>query len=308
MLYFVVAMKERVTVRVPATTANLGPGFDCLGMALDIWNTIHVETGKSGFDISGEGADVLPRNKRNLVHQSLRMAFAEAGMSVPDLHLTCENRVPLARGLGSSTTALVGGLLAGNEMCGRPLSTDQLLEMVANTEGHADNGAAALLGGCQIVTRDESRLITAAVPVPDDLSAVVFIPDMPMDTQRARELLPKTVAIEDAVYNMGRVALLVRAFATGDLSHLQTATEDRLHQPARQTIFPAMKNIFRAALGAGALGVFLSGAGSCVLALARGREFTIGYEMADAAAKSGIDGTLKITKPTTKGAYVVENE
>ncbi len=306
MLYFFVAMKERVTVRVPATTANLGPGFDCIGMALDIWNTIHVAIGESGVEITGEGAGVLSRGKRNLVHRSLRMAFTEAGMTLPGLRVVCANEVPLARGLGSSTTALVGGLLAGNELCGRPLSIERLLEMVANAEGHADNGAAALLGGCQIVTRDGVRLVTAEVPVPAGLSAVVFVPDVPMDTRRARELLPKTVPIEDAVHNMGRVALLVRAFTTGDLAHLATATEDLLHQPARQTIFPAMKNIFRAALGAGALGVFLSGAGSSVLALATDREFTIGYEMADAAAKSGIDGTLKITKPTTKGAHVVE--
>ena len=126
-----------------------------------------------------------------------------------------------------------------------------------------------------------------------------------MPTEKARKLLPEKVSREDAVYNIGRVALLVRALSTGDLAHLAVATDDRLHQPARETIFPAMGNIFRAAQGAGALAVFLSGAGSSVLALTTDRELTIGYEMADAAAKSGVDGTIKITRPVSQGAHVV---
>ena len=144
----------------------------------------------------------------------------------------------------------------------------RLLELASSVESHPDNAAAALLGGCQIVVEDEGGLTAAAVPVPEDLRAVLFIPDVQMPTEQARGLLADTVSRKDAVYNIGRAALLVRAFATGDMAHLATATDDRLHQPERQTIFPAMKNIFRAALDAGAFGVFLSGAGSSVMALA----------------------------------------
>ena len=303
-----ITMKKRVIVKVPATTANMGPGFDCLGMALDIWNLVYVELGSSSFDVIGEGGKSLPRGESNLVYESLRAAFTEAGQSIPKVTVVCRNAIPLGRGLGSSSAAVVGGLMAGNELCGRQLSQDQLLELAAKIEGHPDNVAPALLGGCQIVLREEGQLITARLPVPQDLRAVLFIPDSPMPTTEARELLPSEVTRQDAVYNMGRVAMLVRAFCTGDMTHLSLATNDRLHQPARRTIFPAMKNIFHAALEAGALGVFLSGAGSSVLALARDRELTIGYEMADAAAKSGIDGSVKVTKPTNRGTHVAEDD
>ena len=299
-------MKERVTVKIPSTTANMGPGFDCLGMALDIWNYVSVEPGASGVEVSGEGAGTLPTDESNLVYRGFRTALIEAGRSVPQVRLVCRNEIPLGRGLGSSSAALVGGLVAGNELCGRPLDQTTLLELAANIEGHPDNVAPALLGGCQIGVWHEGRLVTSSVPVPDGLRAVLFIPDVQMSTDDAREVLESRVARQDAVYNIGRAAMLVRALFTGDFSTLAIATDDRLHQPARQAMFPAMKNIFRAAMGAGALGVFLSGAGSSVLAFARDKELTIGYEMADAASKSGLSGTVKITTPTNQGAVVVE--
>ena len=299
-----VTIMERVNVSVPATTANLGPGFDCLGMALDIWNSVEVDAGASGFDVIGEGSDTLPRGEANLIHKSFRLPFEEAGRPVPQVHITCRNKIPLGRGLGSSSAAVVGGLVAGNEMCGRPLTQERLLELATLTEGHPDNAAPALLGGCQIVVRDEDRLIATSVPVPENLRAVLFVPDQAMPTDEARGLLPENIARRDAVYNIGRVAMLVKALATGDFTYLRVATQDRLHQPARQKLFPAMKNIFAAAQGAGALGVFLSGAGSSVLALTLEKEMTIGYEMANAAAKSGVGGEVKVTRPTQHGVHV----
>ncbi|MYE54470.1 MAG: hypothetical protein F4X34_04650 [Chloroflexi bacterium] len=161
------------------------------------------------------------------------------------------------------------------------------------------------MGGCRIVVSDNGGFLTQLINVPDELKAVLFVPEVPMPTEEARGLLPQTIDRQDAVFNIGRTALLVNALASGNLRHLQVATEDMLHQPARQKIFFPMKNIFRAALSAGALGVFLSGAGSSVLALARDREYTIGYEMADAAMKSGVEGAIKVTQPTELGAHVV---
>ena len=187
-----------------------------------------------------------------------------------------------------------------------PLSEGELLDLATSMEGHPDNVAAALLGGLQLMTREQGSMLSVPVPVPVDVHTVLYVPEITIATDMARAVLPDSVSREDAVYNMGRVALLVRAFSTGDMTELAVATGDRLHQPARQTLFPAMKNIFRAALGAGALGVFLSGAGSSVLALTTGRELTIGYEMADAAVKSGIDGTVKVTRPTERGAHLAE--
>ena len=297
---------QPTTIKIPATSANMGPGFDCLGIALDIWNTVAVQTGARGFEISGFGADDLPRDSSNLVLASLERVFAELGEPIPDdLRVVCHNDIPLARGLGSSSAALVGGLMAGNEIAGGRLSQDDLLRIAADIEGHPDNVAPALHGGMRIAAlQDDGAVVSAPVPVPPELSAVLYIPAVPMPTEEARGLLGAEVPRADAVFNIARAALLVRAFATGDLRHLRIATQDRLHQPARQTIFFPMNNIIRAALGAGALGAFLSGAGSAVLALAVEKEFTIGYEMADAAAKSGLDGEIRITKPAALGAHL----
>ena len=296
-----------VTVRAPATSANMGPGFDCLGIALDIWNIVTVEVGEFGFEISGEGEDELPWDESNLVFQSITRVFEECGRSMPPLSVRCHNDIPATRGLGSSSAALVSGLTIGNELCGGQLEQDDLLQIAASIEGHPDNVAPSIYGGMQIAVSHDDRVVSAPVPVPDELSAVLFVPNVPMPTEEARGLLKSEVPRSDAVFNIGRAALLVSAMATGELDRLDIATEDRLHQPARQTIFFPMNNIIRAARGAGALGAFLSGAGSTVLALATEKEFTIGYEMADAAVKSGLDGEVRITRPTDRGVHVVRS-
>ena len=298
----------RVTVRVPATTANMGPGFDCLGMALDIWNTIIVETDSAEPEkvvIKGEGRDSLSTGSDNLVYSSFQHVYDGLGLSLPPVRISCENAIPLGRGLGSSAAAVAGGLLAGSRLSGANLTNERILELAAEIEGHPDNAAAAVMGGCRIVVSDGDRLVTDTVSVPDELKAVLFVPDVPMATEEARGLLPAMIDRQDAVFNIGRTALLVNALASGNMEYLGIATEDMLHQPARQKIFFPMKNIFRAAMSAGALGVFLSGAGSSVLALTRDREYTIGYEMADAAMKSGLEGAIKVTQPTALGAHVV---
>lgn len=279
-----------------------------MGMALDLWNKVRLEQGRGSITISGEGAESLSHGEDNLVFRAVVAAFQAAQTPLPPLSLVCENTIPLARGLGSSAAAVVGGLVAANALMGGPLSEDTLLGLATQLEGHPDNVAPALLGGCRIVVQGNGNVLAAEVPTPEPLSAVVFIPDFVMPTSQARAVLPPKVTRADAVFNLGRVALLVEALATGHLEHLRAATEDRLHQPARQALFPAMKLIIRAALEAGAHGAFLSGAGSSVLALASGREMTIGYEMADIAFKAGVGGTVHITHPSRTGAQVVSKE
>ena len=297
-------MGETIRVRVPATTANLGPGFDCLGMALDLWNTIEVTAGKEGFSIYGEGSNSLSHGKRNLVFKSLSAVFGKAGLPVPRLSLVCTNEIPLSRGLGSSSAAIVGGLVAGNELCGRMLDQDSLLSLAVEIEGHPDNVTPALLGGLQIVVNDEGRLITQEVPFPQNLKAVLFIPDVPMPTHQARRILSPTVTREDAVYNIGRVALLIAAVATGGLQGLHVATQDRLHQPARQSIFPPMASIIEQAMEAGALGAFLSGGGSTILALAKESQDKIGEAMQDGARLHNVQGATKVVSISPQGAHV----
>jgi homoserine kinase len=183
-----------------------------------------------------------------------------------------------------------------------------MLALATELEGHPDNVTPALLGGCQIAVVDDGKVVASAVPVPEDLSAVLFIPEFAMPTAQARAVLPPDVPRKDAVFNIGRAALLVNALASGRLDLLGVATDDRLHQPQRQAIFPQMRLLFRAARQAGALGVFLSGAGSTVLAFSKGIEMTVAYELAEEARKASLAGDVVITKPTAQGATVVESQ
>ena len=275
-------------------------------MALDMWNRVRVRRGgPAGVRVRGEGAGELSTGTDNLVYRAACRLFAEAGVPVPDLVISCQNTIPLGRGLGSSAAAVVAGLVSANSLCGDAISQERLLELAAEMEGHPDNVAPALLGGCQIVVQNGTRLITAPVALPPRLRCVLYIPEQSMPTAQTRAVLGRQLSREDAVFNMGRVALLVHALHQGRLEELAVATQDRLHQPARQRVFPAMKHIMCAALNAGALAVFLSGGGSTVLALTRGRELTVGYEMADAADKARAPGMFKVTRPSRVGAQVV---
>ena len=302
-----IVMNKKLTVRIPATSANMGPGFDCLGIALDIWNTVSIledSLDSPGVMVIGNGQGELSSGTDNLIFQSFSHLFDELGEKTPNVTLECENRIPLARGMGSSSAALVGGLFAANEYAGKPLSQLDLLEIAAGLEGHPDNVASALLGGMQISVYEEGHMVTASVPFPESLSVVLYVPDTPMPTEEARGLLDSNVARSEAVFNIGRAALLVHAMSTGQLEYLRYATQDALHQPARQKIFFPMKNIIKAAMDSGGLGAFLSGSGSTVLAFCTDREYTIGYEMADAGMKSGLNGEIIVTSPTYGGAFL----
>ena len=299
-------MPDRITVKVPATTANLGPGFDAMGMALDLWNTVTVTEGNSGVSIEGEGEDELPRDESNVVVSGINSALRALGADAPEFAVRCENRIPLARGLGSSSAATVAGLLAGLAMAGRAAEQRLLFDLAADIEGHPDNAAPAVYGGCCISVKDSDGWVVDQAPLPSDLNTVAFIPEVSTNTSEARAVLPDKVSREDAVFNLGRTALFVNALATGRLELLRHATEDRLHQPQRGKFFPAMKNIIRAALDGGAHGAFLSGAGPTVMALTTGREVTVLYEMSEAARKSSAPGRAVVLRPALTGAHVVQ--
>ncbi len=301
-----------IRVVAPATTANLGPGFDCLGLALDLWNQLDVLPGDPGagavVEIGGEGAGELSTGRDNLVYRSMAFLFQEAAREIPQVRLHCQNQIPLERGLGSSAAAIAGGLVAANALCAQIFTANDLLEMAATIEGHPDNVAAAVLGGLQLVLTENQQLYTAPINVPVELHAVLFIPEHRIATSDARAVLPHSVSRSDALYNMSRTALLVAGMATNHPEYLSVATRDRLHQPYRLPLFPAMKLLFKAAQDAGALGVFLSGSGSTVLALTQGREMTVAYEMAEAARQAGVPGRLQITQPALQGAHEVDIE
>ena len=295
-----------VTVRVPATTANLGPGFDSIGMAVDLWNELTVERGAFEVVTEGEGANTVPNDASNFVVAGARAAYKARGVDFPELKFHCRNEVPFARGLGSSSAAIVSGIVAGFALLGDGTDPSEALELAAKIEGHPDNVAPAIMGGCQIGVKSDDKWITSGIPLPENLHTVILIPDYVGETSEAIDVLSGEVTRADAVFNIGRSALLANALATGRLDLLCYATEDRLHQPARAGLYKGLYTIIRAALTGGAHGAFLSGAGPCVMAFATEHEYTVAYEMTEAARLHVIDASTRVVRPTSRGAHVID--
>ncbi|GIW11218.1 MAG: homoserine kinase [Chloroflexi bacterium] len=294
-----------VVVRVPASTANLGPGFDCLGMALALYNEIRLAPADAPrITIQGEGADRLQRDPSNLAYRCATLGYQLSGRPAPPFALELVNRVPLARGLGSSSTAIVGGLLAGATLARVPLSPEQLVTRAAEIEGHPDNVAPAVYGGCTVAVVAESVRV-ARVPVPADLSTVIFVPAQPLATRQARQVLPDVVSRSDAVFNLGRAALLVAALCADQRDLLPVAQEDRLHQDARTVLMPALPALLAAAREAGALLAALSGAGPSVLALVDDDAEAVAAALAAAAQRNGLEGQVLHLPISQEGAHVV---
>lgn len=279
-----------VKVMVPATTSNLGPGFDCLGLALTLYNTVslcRVDAGLS-IDVEGEGIHLIPRDETNQVVQAIHLLFAQAGLPVPGLHIHLKNDIPVCSGLGSSGAAVLGGLLAANQLLPEPLSRETVLALATELEGHPDNVAPALYGGLVLANRDGDRLLVESLPVAP-LQAVVALPDVDLPTAEARAVLPLKVSLFDAAFNAGRTALLVQALITGDYGKLGVAMQDRLHQRYRVPLVPGMHDAFQAARAAGASGVALSGAGPGVLAFAPDGHQRIADAMCRAFVAAGVE-------------------
>lgn len=299
---------KRVRVRIPASTANLGPGFDVLGLALGLYNTIEVEVIPRGVELTveGEGADRLAQmGSRSLVVRAGHAAFAYLGVTPPGLKIHLKNEIPLRRGLGSSGTACVGGILAAAGLCGRTLSPHEVLKLALPLEGHPDNITPSLVGGLTATCLSGEEIRYVRIPIPKAIRVVAVIPERELSTAEARRALPSHVSLADAVYNVGRAALLVAAMVGGDLSLLDEATRDRLHQPYRAKLLPGMEEVFEAARRAGALAVFLSGAGSTVVALVEREPEVVGKEMTETWAQRGIRATTKVLTVEHEGARIV---
>lgn len=289
----------KVTVRAPATTANLGPGFDSLGLALDIWTAVTVETGKP----NGAPEHGLSR----LVWQGVEAAFESVG-APPQVKIEADGGIPIARGLGASAALRAAGLLAGNALLDNIHDTEALLAMGTRLEGHPDNMSPCLLGGFQVNARDANgTVLHQQASLPDDLQVVVFVPDFEMPTQESRRKLPRQLSREDTVFNVSRAALLVAALAAGNYDVLDEATQDRIHQPVRSEIFTGLVPIMAAAKEGGASAAYLSGGGSTVAAFVQGGDATerVGRLMMQVAISKGFSGRSIVTKPTAQGAHLV---
>jgi homoserine kinase len=295
----------RVHVRVPATSANLGPGFDALGLALALHNEIDIETAaRTTVTVEGEGAGRLPTTDKNVVVRAMRMAYEAVGRPMEAWTVRCLNRIPPARGLGSSAAAWVGGLVAGNAALGSPLDRDAVFRLAVRAEGHPDNVAAAVYGGLTVAAGEGETVVAVSLPVPASLVWVVLIAETTSSTIDARGVLPATVPRLDAVFNVQRVALLLASLQAGRTEMLETALEDRLHQPYRRKLFPWLPEAIQAARAAGALGCVLSGAGPSVLAVARDAAAgeAIAAALEKALGRAGVTGVARPLSIDAQGA------
>jgi homoserine kinase len=302
-----------VAVEVPATSANLGAGYDCLAVALEIVNRVEVEClarPGAGVEVAveGEGAGELPEDRSNVFVVALERGLAEVrGASAGALgwRIQMRNRIPLARGLGSSAAATVAGILAGAALAGEALDLERALALATEIEGHPDNAAAALLGGFTIAAHGD-RPAAIRFDVPRDLRAVLFIPDLRLGTPEMRAALPATVPLADAVANLQRVALGVAGLAAGDVAGLAWLAGDRLHEPYRAAVYPQLPRLVAAAHDAGALGASLSGAGSTIIAFADTLTTLTRIEGALRAAAADLDlpGRVELVAPRSAGARV----
>ncbi|UMZ74884.1 homoserine kinase [Natranaerofaba carboxydovora] len=258
-----------IKVSVPATSANLGPGFDCLGIALTLYNEITAEIIDEGLEIEvyGEGKEDIELDEQNLVYRAIKRVYDQVGKSVPGLRIKLINKVPLCSGLGSSAASTVGGLLVGNFFSGELLSTDMILELAKEMEGHPDNVVPALLGGFIVTSTTEKGIKYVRHLPKKDLYFYLVVPEYRFATGRSRGLLPENVDFKDATFNIGRSSLLVAAIMAEKYELLEWATEDKIHQIYRQEQLPGFVECVKKAKDNGALGVFLSGAGPSILAL-----------------------------------------
>lgn len=260
-------VRDRVRVRVPATSANLGPGFDALGLALGVWDEIAVRAvaGPTRVTVRGEGAGAVGEGEDHLVVRALRAGLDAAGAAQVGLELTCDNRIPHGRGLGSSAAAVVAGLVAARGLLGGALDDDAVLRLATDLEGHPDNAAPALLGGATVAWMDGPRARAERIELDPALTPTVLVPEGQMLTRRARAVLPETVPHRAAAANVSRTALLVLALQ-GRPELLLAGTEDQLHQDYRAEVMPATLGLVRA-LRARGLPAVVSGAGPSVLVL-----------------------------------------
>jgi homoserine kinase len=317
---------HEVTVRVPATAANLGPAFDVLGLALDVWLEVTIQRAPAGVEtavtMTGEGAQHLTSNSAdNLIVVSFNQGLKLCGVEPYPVIVTAANEIPFGAGCGSSSAATIAGIVAAFAMCGKKFSgeKEELLQIAAKIEGHPDNAAPAIYGGVQLVINSSGTWSTHRINTPSTLWCVIFTPHklMKTHTTATRKLIPDEVPMRDAIHNMARTALLVHSLATCDFSALKLSADDRFHQQQRAPIFPHMNAAIEAAFASGALYACLSGAGPAVLALVPGRVGdlllqeeeelrcnAVGKAMVEAAAREGVEGRFFATAPSAHGVHV----
>ncbi|MCX7715110.1 MAG: homoserine kinase [Clostridia bacterium] len=255
-----------VTVRVPATSANMGAGFDTLGVALNLYNFLEISEMPSGIEITGIG-DCVPKNENNLVYRSVKTVFDKVGYAMGGIRISQKSNIPVTRGLGSSSACIIGGMLAANVISGRRLSYPEILDLAVSMEGHPDNLAPALYGGFCISMMDKDRAICKSIKLDSKIKFAVMVPDFFVATKKSRRVLPEMVPHKDAAFNISRAAMFAMLLSSGNMEHLRIAAEDKLHQPYRGVYVENMREIFKKTYEFGARATYLSGSGPTIVSV-----------------------------------------
>lgn len=300
---------KKVRVKVPASTANLGPGFDSLGMALNLYAWIDMAiSDETTIHLIGDQMNGIPTDKSNLIYKVAQMVFEQAGVSLPELDITMYSDIPLTRGLGSSASAIVGALAGANALIGNKLTQYELFQIATRLEKHPDNVGASLFGGIVVAFWDGEKAESIRIEPDANLEVLVAIPAFQLATEKARSVMPKQVAMKDAVFNLSHSSLLVAALATSNLGMIRHAMKDALHQPYRAELIPGMKTLLEQAENHGALGVALSGAGPTMLALVdarSGQKEELEAFLKNTLAEEGIEAQTLWLKPSVAGVAAI---
>ena len=295
-------------IKVPATSANMGPGFDCVGVALELYNELWAEETDGGIDISSADGRDIPKGEKNLIYTTIKGFYDREGLKLPGVKIVQKDSIPMTRGLGSSAASIVGGLLAANAMSGRNYTVDRLALMAAELEGHPDNSNPALMGSMVVSAMHDGEMSRIKINVPENLTFGVLIPNFALSTAESRSVLPKEYTRAQAVFNSSRTGLLIAAMMTGNLEALRVAVDDEIHQPYRKKLIRNYDDIFEKARENGSLAEYLSGAGPTLMTLITD-ETAEKYEKEMTAFLKTLPDKweLKLLKPDTRGA-VIESE
>ena len=299
---------KKIQIFSPATLGNLGPGFDSIGLALDIWNIFEFEFDTENFNIQiqGEGEKTLPKNNSNLVFKSFALPFDFLNINIPKISLNIKNKINLESGMGSSSSAISAGLVAANYYLSDKFTQTELIRMSRSLESHYDNIAPCILGGIQLCVSNNDDILFSDIEYDQNLKIILTVPDLKTNTEHSRLNLPKNLSVKDFVHNMSRFGLLINSLKSPNIKYTQIAFRDAFHQDIRLNNFPKLKLLLNKINEMGALGSFVCGSGPTIAGITNEDPMSIFYEIADYCDKQAIECSFNITKISKKGTYIKE--
>ncbi len=294
-----------IRIDVPATSANLGSGFDSLGIALTMHNRVWMEESDS-VEITSIDNTVIPKNKDNLIYWAANYLYDLCGKTLPGLKIIQENNIPMARGLGSSSACIVAGILGANRLMGSPFSQGDLLNIAAKIEGHPDNTSPAISGGLVVSAMEADRVYSVSVPVSEKIAFAVMIPPFELKTEKARGVLPEMYSRQDAVYNLSRSGLMTASLFSGNIENLRVAVQDKIHQPYRGNLIEHFDTVFRLSYELGSLGTYMSGAGPTIISMIDSSDKDFSKNLINQFEKKNIiDWQIEIMRADPQGAKII---